>query len=62
MNVYNGVFGWAKLDAATYNSAINDLKKNIRVMNTALEGKKFLLGDDLTIADIILANYLQFGF
>jgi glutathione S-transferase len=62
MNVYNGVFGWAKLDAATYNSAINDLKKNIRVMNTALEGKKFLLGDDLSVADVIIANYLMYGF
>jgi len=50
------------MDTATYNANINELKKNVRVMNNALEGKKFLLGDDLTIADIILANYLQFGF
>jgi len=31
-------------------------------MNTALEGKKFLLGDDLSVADIIIANCLMYGF
>jgi len=62
MQVYNGVFGWAKMESATYNNEINELKKNVRVMNTALEGKKFLLGDELSVADIVIANCLMYGF
>lgn len=50
------------MDSATYNNEINELKKNIRVMNTALEGKKFLLGDELSVADIVIANCLMYGF
>jgi len=50
------------LEKATYDDAINALKKNIRVMNTALEGKKWLLGDEMSVADIIIANCLMYGF
>lgn len=34
----------------------------MRVLHTALEGKKWLLGDQLSIADIILANSLLYAF
>jgi len=34
----------------------------MKVMNTALEGKKFLVGDEMTIADVILAVALLLNF
>jgi len=58
MKVYNTVFGWAKSDQASFNAALNDLKKNVRVLHTALEGKKWLLGDELSVADVIIASTL----
>ena len=41
---------------------MNKLKKDLRILHTALEGKKWLLGDELSIADIILANSLLYAF
>lgn len=34
----------------------------MRIINTALEGKKFLLGDEVSLADIILASSLMYAF
>lgn len=41
---------------------MNKLKKDVRVLHTALEGKKWLVGDQMTIADIVLANSLLYAF
>jgi glutathione S-transferase len=37
------------------------LKSDIKTINTALEGKKFLVGDELTIADVIVASNLLYS-
>jgi len=34
----------------------------MKVLNTALEGKKFLVGDSISLADVILAAALQNAF
>jgi glutathione S-transferase len=36
------------------------LKTDIKTINAALEGKKYLCGDELTIADVIVASNLLY--
>lgn len=60
--VYQGIFGWGDISQPDWNEALNNVKKNVRVMHTALEGKKWLVGDELSIADIVLANSLLYAF
>lgn len=60
--VYTGIFGWGEISQADWNEAMAKLKKDVRVLHTALEGKKWLLGDEMSIADIILANSLLYAF
>ena len=37
------------------------MKNDIKTINTALEGKKYLVGDELTIADVIVASNLMYS-
>lgn len=60
--VYTGIFGWGDIAQPEWNEAINNVKKNVRVIHTALEGKKWLVGDEVSIADIVLANALLYAF
>ena len=60
--VYTGIFGWGDITQADWNEAMAKLKKDVRVLHTALEGKKWLLGDEMSIADIVLANSLLYAF
>lgn len=43
-----------------YNQAQKDFKSNLRIVNEALKGKDFLVGDTVTIADILAATSLAF--
>lgn len=38
------------------------MKKSIQTINTALDGKKFLLGDEVSVADVVLAHTLMYNF
>jgi elongation factor 1-gamma len=40
---------------------LKNLKNDIKTINTALEGKKYLVGDELTIADVIVASNLMYS-
>lgn len=60
--VNKGTFGWGEITDTEFNTSLNDLKKAIRTINTALEGKKWLLGDEVSIADVILAQTLMYNF
>jgi len=60
--VYTGVFGWGDISQTEWNDALNAVKKNVRIIHTALEGKKWLVGDELSIADIVLASSLMYAF
>lgn len=62
MKVYVGIFGWGEINKADYDDALNNLKKQVRVIHTALEGKKWLLGDELSVADIIVGHTLLYAF
>lgn len=59
--VYLGIFGWIPITKPEWNAALELLKKNLVVLDTALAGKKWLLGDELTIADIILSTSILYA-
>lgn len=53
-----GVFGHKEMAAATFNEHIKTLKTNMMTLNKYLDGKYYLVGGNLTIADIMVASYL----
>ncbi len=60
LDVLSGIFGWTQTQAVDYNEGLKQLKADIKTINAALEGKKFLCGDELTIADVIVASNLLY--
>lgn len=58
-SVLSATFGWCETHASEYNESLKNLKADIKTINTALEGKKFLCGDEMTIADLIVATNLM---
>lgn len=60
--VYCGVFGWQPVAEKDWNDAAKNLKSQCKVLNTALEGKKFLVGDSLSLADVVVASTTMYAF
>jgi len=60
--VYQGIFGWGEITKPDWTANLEALKKSLTILNTALEGKQWLLGDELSIADIILSTSLLYAF
>ena len=57
-----GIFGWGEVQTADWNEAAKNLKAYCKVLNTHLEGKKWLVGDEMTIADVVVAYFLSYPF
>jgi elongation factor 1-gamma len=60
--VCNGIFGWAETKQNDWNESAKNIKAQIKVLNTALEGKQWLVGDSITLADLIVGIYLTYMF
>lgn len=45
-----------------FNDDVNALKKAVSALNTALKGKTWLVGDSVTLADIICGTLLTTSF
>jgi elongation factor 1-gamma len=60
--VSTGIFGWGDVMQNDWNDAAKNLKAYMKVINTSLEGKKFLVGAEATIADVIVAAALMLNF
>jgi len=56
------IFGWAPVTQTEFNDAIKAIKGHVKTLNTALEGKKFLVGDSITVADLTVALVLSYLF
>jgi len=56
------IMGWGEYDKATADSASKDLGEQLKVLNKHLEGKKFLVGDSLTLADTHVFNSVKMFF
>jgi len=62
MKVNTGIFGTGEISQNDWNDASKNLKAHVKTLNTALEGKKFITGNDITLADFVLAMALMRPF
>lgn len=53
--IYQAIFGVGSVEADAFNNAMKEFKDAIRLINTHLQGKDYLVGDRLTVADIFIA-------
>jgi glutathione S-transferase len=51
-----------KLNSAKYNADLKKLKDEAKTLNTVLKGKKFLVGDSVTLADLVCGYVLTPAF
>jgi elongation factor 1-gamma len=51
--ILRATFGWAPVETEAYNNAVKEIKDQIKVLNTHLQGKDFLVGGRITVADIV---------
>ena len=58
--VCKGIFGWEPVTQEDYNEAAKNIKAHIKTINSALEGKKWLVGEEMTIADVVVAMFLSY--
>lgn len=60
--VNTGIFGTGEITNAAYTEASKNLKGQTKVLNSALEGRQFLAGDQMTCADLLVACALKLPF
>lgn len=53
-----GIFGTGDILKSDWEDAAKDLKAYIKVINAALEGQKWLTGNEMTFADLYVAAAL----
>jgi len=58
----DAIFGLATVTKADYDEASKNLKVHMKVLNTHLDGKKWLVGNEMTVADIVVVLVLQHAF
>jgi elongation factor 1-gamma len=56
------IAGWQPANKDLYAEAKKGLKEAVKVLEGSLKGKKFLVGDSVTIADITIASVLSIPF
>jgi glutathione S-transferase len=55
------MFGMGEPDAAKVEEALTNLRRYAAVLNKHLEGKRYVVGDALTLADLTLASTLMYA-
>lgn len=50
------VHGWAEVTQADYTTSMNAIKQNAKDLNANLKGKTWIVGDNVTLADLVLAT------
>ena len=60
--VIGPVFGFSVASPGDFNAGISKLKSQAKIINTHLNGKSFLVGDNVTVADVTLAFSLLIPF
>lgn len=54
--------GSAKVDEASFNNSLKKIKDDVRILNTVLNGKTWLVGNKVTLADIYVGCVLTPAF
>lgn len=54
----SAVWGQSTMADPVFKDKLSTLKNSLKVLNTHLKGKYFLVGDSLTVADIVVASAL----
>lgn len=62
MPVAMACLGHTTVDADVHAKNVAALKDACKVLNTHLADQHFLVGDNLTVADVICAGHLVLGF
>lgn len=60
--ISGAVYGSYKLDNARFNELIKNLKDSVKVLNGHLNGKQFLVGNSVTLADVVVGSVLTPAF
>ena len=55
MTIMKATFGWAVVETDAYNTAVKDIKDHLKMVNTHLQGKDYLVAGRLTVADVVVA-------
>lgn len=50
--VLKGTFGWPGADSDQYNDGLKSIKDSVKLINTHLQGKEWLVGSSITVADV----------
>jgi len=61
-NVLPAIMGYRSVDQETYNNATKGLRDSLKVAETQLTGREYLVGAGLTVADIAIAHFVQLLF
>ena len=54
--VLKGIFGWGDVTQGDWNDAAKAVKADFKIINTSLEGKQWLAGDSISVADVVVAS------
>ena len=61
-NIIYPLFGWGKHDKEAAAKSNKSLMEHMKVLDAHLNGKKYLVGATVTLADIVMFNTLRFYF
>lgn len=56
------VAGYTPFNASSYEKSKSDLAKALKVLNDHLNGKSYIVGNQITLADIVVASALLYPF
>jgi glutathione S-transferase len=60
--IAGAIQGTSKLDTTRFNEAVKSLKASVKVLNGHLNGKQYILGDKVTLADLVAGAILAPAF
>ena len=58
-NLVYPIFGWEVYDKEKEKKSLERVKKLLGALNKQLEGKKFILGDNITLADVVNFRFIR---
>jgi len=62
MVTLGATYGWFPVEKDKYDAAVKSLKTHATLMNNYLNGKEWIVGNQLTVADIILGTHMSHAY